>query len=667
MDKSNRISSTQRPPGKGWLTHFSIFPPSSTSSSGSSSPPRGYLEDQDVDEDEDSEQDGSKPSDPPSPSPRSSKSKSNHRSIIRSKRNFDSDDEEEDGEYGDDLDPPDYFSSSLNEHQHQNVHGKGKGNRNGTNQLGIGGLGREIVISDGEDGMRDTLMSGLGEIPRRLEVFKGRLGVWGELRSEGGVARYKDAGFLALWLTSVLGIIIGLCFVWGATDPAPSPPSAPPTQPYRTPFSTLLHTIPLLAVLTGIAVVLPIGFLFLLKKAVRPVITGTAIAVPFLLFLCSWWGFVASFETVPLPEDTINPAMSGWWSTTALRVFSLIPLLLAVLFGRMVWMRRERLDRTVGVVELSAGFLLDHPPLLLLQPILLAALALLSLPYLTLLLRLLLIGYYRHPRENTYIWHVRPYADLLAIIVVVCWLWTWAVVRGVGRVVVAAVVGDWYFHREDADRRPVLDTTVSALHRATGPSLGSVCISGLIVAVLRIVGQLAARARRIVHPRANVLPGPLLFLTALTPLFTAVASILDQLNGYASVYVGITGEPFWPSAKRAVRLAGKRKGGAGRLLDYTLIKLLLTLCSTTLALLTAMAGYLFAVHALGAPTHAPLTALLCAFVPFLAFRAGAGVLSDASDSLFICYAIDREAGGQHCEPAAKAFSADLKPPNESMA
>lgn len=58
-----------------------------------------------------------------------------------------------------------------------------------------------------------------------------------------------------------------------------------------------------------------------------------------------------------------------------------------------------------------------------------------------------------------------------------------------------------------------------------------------------------------------------MFLTALTPLFTAIASILDQLNGYASVYVGITGEPFWPSAKRAVRLAGKRKGGPGRLLD----------------------------------------------------------------------------------------------------
>lgn len=49
-----------------------------------------------------------------------------------------------------------------------------------------------------------------------------------------------------------------------------------------------------------------------------------------------------------------------------------------------------------------------------------------------------------------------------------------------------------------------------------------------------------------------------MFLTALTPLFTLLAGVLDFLNGYALVYVGVTGEAFWPSAKRAVRLAGKR-------------------------------------------------------------------------------------------------------------
>lgn len=61
------------------------------------------------------------------------------------------------------------------------------------------------------------------------------------------------------------------------------------------------------------------------------------------------------------------------------------------------------------------------------------------------------------------------------------------------------------------------------------------------------------------------MPSALGFLTRLTPLFTILAGVLDQLNGYALVYVGITGDAFWPSARRAVGLAGRRR--AGKLLD----------------------------------------------------------------------------------------------------
>lgn len=76
-----------------------------------------------------------------------------------------------------------------------------------------------------------------------------------------------------------------------------------------------------------------------------------------------------------------------------------------------------------------------------------------------------------------------------------------------------------------------------------------------------MAGRAAAELKRVTSPRSNILPTPLLFLSKLTPVFTIVAGVLDQLNGYALVYVGITGDAFWPSARRAVGLAGKRKGG----------------------------------------------------------------------------------------------------------
>ena len=119
--------------------------------------------------------------------------------------------------------------------------------------------------------------------------------------------------------------------------------------------------------------------------------------------------------------------------------------------------------------------------------------------------------------------------------------------------------------RDEPTNSPSFEITTAAVHRATGTSLGSICLGAGIVAVLRLVGRTAAEAKHITSPRSKLLPTPFTFLTNLTPIFAIVAGVLDQLNGYALVYVGITGEAFWPSARRAVGLAKGRKGG--RLLD----------------------------------------------------------------------------------------------------
>ncbi|WWC66832.1 uncharacterized protein I206_100739 [Kwoniella pini CBS 10737] len=489
-----------------------------------------------------------------------------------------------------------------------------------------------------------------GRVPIKLQVYHGRFGHW----EREGLRKYKDSGFLALWLSSLIGIIIGLGFVWGSTDP---PPTAPDTSPKSAP--SIVPLLPLLLILLIPTLVLPPAFLLLLRKTVRPVLLATAISIPFSLFICGWWALGESFDTSGLSGVEQG---ERWWGTTGLRLGAVLLWLLAAWFGRLVWIRRKRLDRTASVVELSTNLLLTHPPLLLLTPLLLGVFALTSIPFLTLLIRLGTIGYWRHPRENTWVFHIRPYAGWLIFLVTLVWVWTWGVIRGVGRVAVAGVVGEWFFHRDDQSHPPPLEITTAAVHRATGTSLGSICLGAGIIAVVRTVGRGAAEMKRITNPKSRILPTPLHFLTNLTPLFAIVAGILDQLNGYALVYVGITGEAFWPSARRAVGLAGRRKGG--RLLDYTLIKLLLTLSSTAMGLFTGTAGYLYMTHSLSNPGYAPLAGLLCGGLPFLAIRAGAAVLGDAADALFICYQIDRELGGDHCEEAKEAFAGEL-PRNES--
>jgi hypothetical protein len=169
------------------------------------------------------------------------------------------------------------------------------------------------------------------------------------------------------------------------------------------------------------------------------------------------------------------------------------------------------------------------------------------------------------------------------------------------------------------------------------------------VAVIRVVGRVAVDLKRFTSSRHRPLPTPLSFLSNLTPALSFIVGVLDQLNGYALVYVGITGDAFWPSARSAVGLTSRRRGGP--LLDCvsqpssctadtdrtdTLIKLLLTLSSTAMAMFTATAGYLYMAHSLGNPSYAPVAALLCGGIPFLAVRAGAAVLGDTLVSqLFI--------------------------------
>lgn len=130
----------------------------------------------------------------------------------------------------------------------------------------------------------------------------------------------------------------------------------------------------------------------------------------------------------------------------SLRIFSLIPLALAVISARSLYYRRKSLLRTVAVVELATSVVLEHPPILALSLCLLLGALVASLPFLSLILRLTLIGYYS-PKSSDNGWHVRGYAGWLAFLATVVWVWSWGVVRGVLRVAVSGVVGSWFFSR----------------------------------------------------------------------------------------------------------------------------------------------------------------------------------------------------------------------------
>ena len=73
------------------------------------------------------------------------------------------------------------------------------------------------------------------------------------------------------------------------------------------------------------------------------------------------------------------------------------------------------------------------------SPALLFVALLSTIPFLSLIFRLLLVGYGHEE------WHIRPYAVWLIVSASLVWIWSWCVVRGILRVTAAGIVGAWFF------------------------------------------------------------------------------------------------------------------------------------------------------------------------------------------------------------------------------
>ncbi|KAG8934227.1 hypothetical protein FRC01_004307 [Tulasnella sp. 417] len=458
--------------------------------------------------------------------------------------------------------------------------------------------------------------------------------------------KYNDSVWTAIWCTSLLVCGLGSIIVLFVTV-SPSKPSNPDKAP--SPYSTITSAIPLLTTVVLLSSALSYAHLVLLRYAVRPILLSTGVAIPAALFVGAAWSFAGSFPSSSDPPQT-------WGETVGLRLFSIIPLALAVLSARSLYYRHKALLRTVAVVELSMGVVLENPPLLALSLCLLFAALVASIPFLSLILRLTLIGYYsKKPSDQS--WHVRGYAGWLAFMATGVWIWSWAVVRGALRVAVSGVVGNWYFTRSEPEpaRKPSMAVTEAAFARAHGASLGSICVATLVLTFTQSSIFILRNLRRITTPPQ------LQFLAPLHP-FEWVASliaILDSLSNQTLTYIGLTGEAFWSGSRKARELlspGGKHaKGKVTKAMDYSLLSFLLTLSSLSISVVTAVGGFVYAAHS-GAPTlNAALMALLTGGVTFMTINFALGLGRDAADALFVCYRLDIDAGVKNCPEAFEAF------------
>jgi len=103
-----------------------------------------------------------------------------------------------------------------------------------------------------------------------------------------GRRRFNDSHWTIIWCTGVSVCVffsVLLLFIHNPDNKSGA----------SLPYTTLLHTVPLLTILTFMSALVAYVHLFLLRVFVRPVMVATSVFIPATLFISAIWAFVGSF------------------------------------------------------------------------------------------------------------------------------------------------------------------------------------------------------------------------------------------------------------------------------------------------------------------------------------------------------------------------------------
>ena len=94
-------------------------------------------------------------------------------------------------------------------------------------------------------------------------------------------------------------------------------------------------------------------------------------------------------------------------------------------------------------------------------------------------------------------------------------------------------------------------TIHGAVVRSTGPSLGTICLSALILTIIRVLTLLTLFLDRL---PAYIPPRAFLLVNGIRLAAGYLDGVTMALSKYALVYSGLTGDAFMSSARRAKAL-----------------------------------------------------------------------------------------------------------------
>ncbi|MCO5604429.1 hypothetical protein L7F22_058595 [Adiantum nelumboides] len=375
------------------------------------------------------------------------------------------------------------------------------------------------------------------------------------------------------------------------------------------------------------------GFLWLLKTFAKQLVYA---CLPFFIlipvFLNVFW-FVACIMSSEC-QESFNLA-----GRIALFIFVFI---LCGTFAWIIYSNWDRVELTIKIMQTSAQALFSNWMLLLVLPCLSLVLLIYIAPFVVFLIYAYMNGeivgtsssYCQgETATDCCSWSVDKWVPVYFVLTIFTVLWSILLMTEAQVYVLSSTIAQWYFAVSGSK---VTGSIRQALKNAFGPSFGTVTFSGLVVAFVRMI-------RAAVDTSQNAQGAPGCFIAMLRCCVNFVLVYIEFLNKFTINFAAITGESYCNSAKLSYDLLKRN------LLSPAFVEVISTrLLAGMVFVLSVVYGVvvcaiLRAGMNLGAIAYyVTVLAWILMFIIFLLF---CQVLDNIIDTIYVCYAIDKDSGG----------------------
>ncbi|TKY67674.1 Choline transporter [Spatholobus suberectus] len=233
--------------------------------------------------------------------------------------------------------------------------------------------------------------------------------------------------------------------------------------------------------------------------------------------------------------------------------------------------------------------------------------------------------------EYACVWKEDSWVPAYFALAILTMLWSAAAMVEAQVYVISGTIANWYFSKDYQTPKRSIRTS---LRNAFGPSSGTICLSGLLIFVVRIVRSVVDSARQADTPGLV----NLVLRCCVNALLTAV----DFLNKFTINFAAITGEAYCSSARMTYELLRRN------LLSAVFVE---TISSRLLAGIVFVLSAIYTIVAcaiLKAGTNLGVDSYFVAAMAWVLLIIVLGylvhVLDNVIDTIYVCYAIDRDRG-----------------------